>query len=567
MRVVLVRATTGITPCGTYVFGETEDYIINIVSGASSHIASNAIQFTGTTSSGSTDVKILRVPVVVASSPCNRGLITELRFNTAGTTNVSNIVNAKLYKTGNSNVFSLTNLVGTVFSPSGQFSFAVIDTAVNDTNNYWLVYDISATAASSNVLDAVFDSIELFGSWFTPINSAPSGNLVISSPMTYLSSNVIHPDLTMVLRPTTNVRMLRAMVRMSSTGSPISITEFHLNANGGGDDTSNIANVKIFYTGNNPNFSTTNQFGSTFIQTNPIGNKFGLFNIIGSLNLANDTNYFWVTYDIKPTAILFDSIDAECVGLSIGGNYEIPSVTAPVGNRKIRPNYCLTTYTSGCGVDFIARVRLGNLDNPSGCNGQYTFYNSVAVPNLAIGSTNTITLNYGNDLNQFAFAWIDYNNNGDFNDPGEALGPQIPANAGANGQSVINFTVPCSAQTGIFRLRIRGGDDVQPTAAQFCGASSSNYGEGEDYLVNIVPATKSYSSMLVNQQTGTTSAGAANVKILRVPVIVNSSSCNPAIINELRFNTIGTTTSSNILNAKLYATRNSGNFSSANLNE
>ncbi len=565
MRVVLIRATTGMTPCGTYVFGETEDYLINIVSGASSHIASNAIQFAGTTSSGLTDVRILRVPVVVASSPCNLGLITELRFNTAGTSNVSNIVNAKLYKTGNSNVFSLANLVGTVSSPSGQFSFSVIDTAVNDTNNYWLVYDISATAASSNTLDAVFDSIELFGNWQTPMISAPAGNLVITSPMTYLGSTVIHPDLTMVERPTSNVRMLRAILRMSSTGSPISITEFHLNANGGGDDTSNIANVKVFYTGNNPNFSTSNQFGSTFIQTNPIGNKFGLFSITGSLNLANDTNYFWVTYDIKPTAILFDSIDVECAGLTIAGLYQIPSITAPAGNRKIRATYCLPTYSSGCGVDFISRVRLGNLDNATGCNGQYTFYNSVAVPNLALGSTNTITLNYGNDLNQFAFAWIDYNSNGDFNDPGEALGPQFPANAGANGQAVITFTVPCSAQTGIFRLRIRGGDDVQPTATQFCGASGSNYGEGEDYLVNIVPSTKSYSSMLVNQQSGTTSAGAVDVKVLRVPVIVNSSACNPAIINELRFNTIGTTTTSNILNAKLYATRNSGNFSSANL--
>jgi hypothetical protein len=398
-----------------------------------------------------------------------------------------------------------------------------------------------------------------------PLSNNPAGALQVATPMTYLGMQVTQPELSMVETSSTNNQLLRVMVRMSSLGAPINISQFSLNANGGGDDTSNIANVKVFYTGNNSNFSATTQFGTSFIQTAPTGTKYGAFNINGIIPLANDTNYFWVTYDIKANAVVGDSVDCELAGVTIGGIGQTATAGAPIGNRKIRIPYCLTTYASGCGTDFIARVRLGSLDNNSGCNGQYTFFSNVTIPNLVPGSTNTLTINYGPDGSQFGRAWIDYNADGDFNDAGEDLGIQTPPNAGASGQAVINFVVPCNALTGILRLRIRGGDDAQPNANQPCGASNSGWGEGEDYSVNIVPAVPSYTSMVVNQQTGTTSAGATDVRVLRVPVIVNSSICNPAINNQLRFNTIGTTTAANILSAKLYATRNSGVFANTNL--
>ncbi|RZK56380.1 MAG: T9SS type A sorting domain-containing protein, partial [Hymenobacter sp.] len=50
--------------------------------------------------------------------------------------------------------------------------------------------------------------------------------------------------------------------------------------------------------------------------------------------------------------------------------------------------------------------------------------------------------------------------------------------------------VPAGAALGVTKMRIRGGDDTNdPTLGQACGASGSSYGEGEDYLVNIVATT------------------------------------------------------------------------------
>jgi len=576
MRVVLDE-TSGAPACGTYTWGETEDYLVNIVAGAATYTASSAIQFTGTTSPGTSNVAVLRVPVKVSSSPCNPGIINELRFNTIGTSNAADIVSAKLYKTGNSNVFSIANLVGTVTSPSGQFTFSVTDTAVNDTNYYWLAYDVSATAANSNLLDARLDSVQVFGNWFTPIVGSPAGNLIITSPMTYIGSTVIHPDLSMVERPSVNNRMLRAMVRMSSIGAPVSVTQFSLDANGGGDDTSNIANVKVFYTGNSANFASTNQFGSTFVQTTPTGNKYGAFNINGILNLANDTNYFWVTYDIKSTAILGDSVDVELTGITIAGVNQTPSVTAPNGSRKIRAVYCPSAATSTADEE-IWNVTIGTLNNTSTCtttapgpgsvNSLYSNYSGfVAAPNLAAGlpisfSVNAAACGFSGYPSSLGI-YIDYNQNGVFDLPAEAAYTNNSFTSSTTGATIIsgNITIPCTALAGTTRMRIVLTETTTGTAP--CGTYT--WGETEDYDVNIVAGAPSFSSVSVNQNTGTTAASATDVRILRIPVVMISSPCNPAVIDGFSFNTAGSTSASDIANAKLYTTRNSGVFNNNNL--
>jgi hypothetical protein len=197
MRVTLSETTvTPISSCGIYNYGETEDYAINIVSGPPSFTNATAIQRTGIVLSGTTDVPVLRVPVKVSASTCNPGLVTSVRFNTAGTTAVGDITAAKLYKTGASGVFSTATLLGSLPSPSGMMEFIIADTAVNDSNNYWLAYDVSTSAATNNVLDARFDSIEVFGEFKLPIAGNPTGNVLISNPVVPTLTTVAASNLT-----------------------------------------------------------------------------------------------------------------------------------------------------------------------------------------------------------------------------------------------------------------------------------------------------------------------------------------------------------------------------------
>lgn len=150
--------------------------------------------------------------------------------------------------------------------------------------------------------------------------------------------------------------------------------------------------------------------------------------------------------------------------------------------------YCNTTYSSGPGtIDLITNVTLGTLNNTSGASSSpfYTFYNASIIPNLTQSGTASVSVSFGSDGTQFAAVWIDFNQNGTF-EIGEGA---ISGNAGSNGTIIINIPIPAGAILGNTRMRVRGGDDVALTTSQSCGASSSNFGETEDYIVNIVPSS------------------------------------------------------------------------------
>ena len=157
--------------------------------------------------------------------------------------------------------------------------------------------------------------------------------------------------------------------------------------------------------------------------------------------------------------------------------------------------YCTPTYSSGGANDAITRVRLDVLDNATTGNATpyYRDYSSaqtgstatLQVPTLYAGTPATLTLNFGSDSNQYNGVWIDFNQNGVF-ETSEYF--TSGTNAGASGTATVTITIPATAAVvaGQTKMRIRGGDDSQPTSSQACGASSSSYGEAEDYLVNIV---------------------------------------------------------------------------------
>jgi hypothetical protein len=151
--------------------------------------------------------------------------------------------------------------------------------------------------------------------------------------------------------------------------------------------------------------------------------------------------------------------------------------------------YCASTYSSGPGTtDGVVNVTLNTLSNASGHNSTapyYTFYNAVTVPDIQQGSSQTVAITYGSDGSQFGAVWIDFNQNGTF----EASEGFVSAtNAGASGTSNISITVPVGAVLGNTRMRVRGGNDSILTTAQACGASSSSFGETEDYIVNVISA-------------------------------------------------------------------------------
>ena len=147
--------------------------------------------------------------------------------------------------------------------------------------------------------------------------------------------------------------------------------------------------------------------------------------------------------------------------------------------------YCIPTYATGSGTgDQITNVTLGALNNTSGASTApfYTFYNSVTIPTLYQNSTSTISISFGTQSRQYVGVWIDYNQNSVFE---ASEGVVSINNAGSNGTSVLTLTIPAGAITGNTRMRVRGGDNAVLTTGMACGATSSVFGETEDYIVTI----------------------------------------------------------------------------------
>ncbi|HMZ47289.1 MAG TPA: GEVED domain-containing protein, partial [Chitinophagaceae bacterium] len=154
--------------------------------------------------------------------------------------------------------------------------------------------------------------------------------------------------------------------------------------------------------------------------------------------------------------------------------------------------YCTTgLYTTGCVddqiVSFSTTGGITNItNNNSGCGGGaagYTFYNTMThsttqggVVNFSITSDPSWTEGYK--------IWVDYNNDGDFDDAGENV--YDPATTTPAGSVITgNFTVPVSTIPGIKRMRVR----CVFSSAAFTPCSSVTYGEVEDYNLQVISLT------------------------------------------------------------------------------
>ncbi len=129
--------------------------------------------------------------------------------------------------------------------------------------------------------------------------------------------------------------------------------------------------------------------------------------------------------------------------------------------------------SGGCD-EYISRVQIGSIDNSSDCDG-YADYTSMST-NLQGGYSYDLTITNGVHYDTDVMGcWIDWNQDQDFDDPGEEIDVTY---SGPQGEAT--FTVPTDAVGGTTRMRVR---------LQYGGTLSpcdvTEYGEVEDYSVNI----------------------------------------------------------------------------------
>jgi|GEM_PF-643724 len=146
-------------------------------------------------------------------------------------------------------------------------------------------------------------------------------------------------------------------------------------------------------------------------------------------------------------------------------------------------SYC-TSQGNDTSREYIERITFAGIDNTSGNDGGYADY-TVQVANINAGQEHAISLApgfTGNKRNVTWRVWIDFNQDGDFDDSRERVIMQA-----GNHTINVNIYVPVSsiALSGQTRMRVSMKYGVAPDICE-----TFQYGEVEDYTVNISNGNK-----------------------------------------------------------------------------
>lgn len=349
---------SGLTPGNTYYlrvasYGstplQTSTFDVCISTQPMTFVSTTTAQpTTSSVAAGTTNQQIIRT-VVVTSGIANPISVTQLNFNTTGTTNTADITNARVYYTGTSTTFGTTTPFGSVVAnPNGTFSVTgsqvLAGDASSNTNNYFfLAYDVNCAATATNVLDAQCTSVTVAGTPQTPTTTSPTGTRAITAA-TY-TATTSQPSTAIVLTGSVDQQVLRVALT-GCVGTPVTSITF---ATTGSTLASDIAAAKVYYTPTTT-FANTTQFGST------VANPNGTFTVTGSQLLTASPGYFWLVYDISPTAVPGNVVDASCASALVNGNTATPTTVNPTGTRSIvqalvnddAPGALLLTVGAGC---------------------------------------------------------------------------------------------------------------------------------------------------------------------------------------------------------------------------
>ncbi len=373
------------------------------------------------------------------------------------------------------------------------------------------------------------------------------------SVMTYSSTTMWQQGVQIVSKSSTNEAIIGIMVVTNQASTPLNLYRMTFNANGSSNPAVDVLNAKLWYTGQSNTYRvtapTTNQVGVAFAPVTT-GTKIAFSNPAGLLTLTNDTNYFWLSYDVSPGATPNGLLDAEFDSVVVGtsfatATYFAPTVATMPGNVLIDP-YCIPSSSTACVACYVQGVYMVGANSTKISTGSsvlalpsntgamvngtlYCFWNCISPP---LGTTlryklfppipnQTVTLNAGNTYTLKAQygqitgnlgAWIDYNNDGDFDDTlfnggiqyYERIGLKLSTGTiftgctgglcnavGGNTNSqnfTITFQVPPPGTPGLVygnhRLRIR---EISLFTGTITPCTNYMHGETEDYTIAVIP--------------------------------------------------------------------------------
>lgn len=458
MRVVNVETTaaTSVNPCGTYSWGETEDYWVNIQS-------SPAIPYSYTWNS-TPAVNSITGTTVVSNT-------------TASQTTQSWVVTATEAATGCTN--TMTTAPVTI-----QPAF-LVPTATNSTHCGTLV-------PTASVVDPNGFATPTFN-WYatsslgTPLQSSTAntyGTAVGTTTTLYAT----------VTNPATSCQSLPTPVVVTVIAPPVLTLSSNAltTCDGVASSVATLTGASAY-----DNFTwspSTGVAGNSTTGYNFTSSASGTYTLTATQStgqLCATTASLALTVNPNP---IVTSSTASPVDICNGGTVTVTASSTVSGPQTEPTGYCTSnaTYTFD---EEIVGVAFAGINNASTCTttggagslqNQYSNYTAtVPAANLMLGATYPLIVSIGTcggNYSNFTKVFIDYNRDGDFADAGETVYQSSAATAGPHAESGF-VLVPTTAQLGVTRMRVVNVETSSATSVNPCGTYT--WGETEDYLVNI----------------------------------------------------------------------------------
>lgn len=130
-------------------------------------------------------------------------------------------------------------------------------------------------------------------------------------------------------------------------------------------------------------------------------------------------------------------------------------------------------------------VDFNTINNATVKTSAYNDYTAISTGVVLNNSYNlTVNVNTDGPYTVLTFAWIDWNQDCDFNDPGEEydLGWAWNVSDGATSASPLSITVPFDAVVGTTKMRVSTKFNFDPTSCEL-----GYDGEVEDYTIEVLP--------------------------------------------------------------------------------
>jgi|GEM_PF-1979010 len=203
--------------------------------------------------------------------------------------------------------------------------------------------------------------------------------------------------------------------------------------------------------------------------------------------------------DSTPTGVTYSGAQSATLAVNTGtaavGNGYYYRVVVTSGGCTVTSNtaqmsvtnYCIPDFTNtAVTTDFMSAIAIPSISFASSPgmvgtsdNDYYALMPQTATFELAHNYTTNITVNNGG-FAQGVGIWIDFNNDGDFLDPGEFF---TPASIASGATASITIAVPANVTTGQRRMRVR--NVRQGTITQAFECNQQQRGTTVDYIVTI----------------------------------------------------------------------------------